>query len=194
MSQLNFDATNIDPSTGDFEPMPNGYYVACVIESIIAKTKAGTGDILTLTWEILDGQFKSRRVWSRLNIANPNKDAEEIAARELSAICYAVNVIKLNDSNQLHRIPCEIKLKTKHDAGYDPRNEICDYRLLGAAQNNPANSQTPVPAVGMDQNTNSYYQNVVAPANSPAPVNDPQYGGGEHQSAPPQNTNYYGNR
>ena len=44
------------------------------------SSQAGTGSYLNLTFEILDGNYKGRKVWSRLNLDNPNQQAVQIAA------------------------------------------------------------------------------------------------------------------
>ena len=72
-------------------------------------TKNGSGQYLQLTFVILDnGPYSGRHIWTRLNLQNSNRTAEDIAQRELSAICRAVNVIRPQDSEELHNIPLTI--------------------------------------------------------------------------------------
>jgi len=136
-----FDANRVEPST-DYDPLPAGKYLAVITESEMKPTKAGTGQYLQMTFEILDGQFKGRKVWARLNLANSNDMTVKIAQAELSAICRAVGVLAPNDSVELHNLPLVIavKCKKRDDTG-DVTNEIKGY----AKKETP---QSPAPASG----------------------------------------------
>jgi hypothetical protein len=103
MANLNgFNAHNIDPAT-DFEPIPAGKYLAVITDSEMKATKNGNGYYLELTFQVIDGPYKNRLLWSRLNLHNPNEQAVQIAQGELSAICRAVGVMQPKDSVDL---PC----------------------------------------------------------------------------------------
>lgn len=128
--QLNFDATEVAPSQ-PYDPLPPGKYAAMVIESEIKPTSKGDGRYLELVWEVTDGDFKGRRLWSRLNLENPNQTAMEIAYRELSAICHAVGKLKIQASEELHHVPALLTVKLRQDAGRDPTNEVKGYQALG---------------------------------------------------------------
>ena len=67
-----FDANRVEPST-DFDPLPAGKYLAVITDSEMKPTKAGTGNYLELTFEIIEGQHKGRRAWARLNLINGNE-------------------------------------------------------------------------------------------------------------------------
>jgi hypothetical protein len=120
---LNFDANNVPP-TSPFDPIPNNSYRSHAVESEVKPTASGSGKYLQITWEVLDGEFKGRKVWQRLNIVNANAQAQEIAQRELSAICHATGVLKLTNSSQLHHIPVMLKVVVKKDGDRDPQNEV----------------------------------------------------------------------
>jgi len=110
MAFLNFDATSVQPNDS-FAPIPAGSYIAQITDSSIKPTKSGTGTMLNLTWTILDGQFANRKVFDRINVQNANPEAEKIGQRQLSSICHATGVMKLQDSNQLHGKPVKITVK-----------------------------------------------------------------------------------
>ena len=127
MAHLNFDASNVDPAVG-FDPVPAGKYVAVITESEKKPTKAGTGEYLQLTFQVIEGEFKGRLLWARLNLDNPSAMAVKIARAELSAICRAVNVMAPKDSLELHNLPLTISVgcKKREDTG-DITNEIKGY-------------------------------------------------------------------
>lgn len=127
MATLNFNANEVEPSIA-FEAIPAGKYNAVIIETEMKATKAENGHYLELTFEIIDGEYKGRKVWSRLNLDNPNAKAVQIAQGELSAICRAVNVMQPRDSTDLHNLPLEIGVKCKrnHENG-EVSNEVKSY-------------------------------------------------------------------
>ena len=143
----NFDANNVDPSTS-YDPIPNGEYMALITDSDVKPTKAGTGYYMQLVWEVIDGQYKGRKVFDRINIQNANKTAEEIGQRELSAICHAVGKMNPADSTELHNIPALIKVKIKPaQDGYDASNEVNGYEAANQPAQQPAPQQQPMQGV-----------------------------------------------
>ena len=128
MANLNgFNANEVDPAVG-FEPVPAGEYMAAITESEFKDTKSGAGRYLQLTFQIIEGEFKNRFLWARLNLDNPNATAVQIARAELSAICRAVAVMAPNDSTELHNLPLviSVKCKKREDTG-EIANEIRGY-------------------------------------------------------------------
>ncbi len=139
-----FDANQVAPSMS-FEPLPAGKYQAVITESEMVPTKSGTGEYLKLTFEIIEGTFQGRQLWTRLNLNNPNAQAVQIARAELSAICRAVGVLAPNDSADLHDLPMVIHVKCvkRFDTG-DITNEIKGYTRRGG-QEPPGSPPTPSP-------------------------------------------------
>ncbi|GIW55533.1 MAG: hypothetical protein KatS3mg082_1937 [Nitrospiraceae bacterium] len=122
-----FDANQVEPNT-DFEPLPAGKYVAVIVDSEMKLNKAGTGHYLQLAFQIVEGPYRNRFLWARLNLDNPNATAVQIARAELSAICRAVGVLAPNDSVELHNLPLVIRVgcKKRPDTG-EIVNEIKGY-------------------------------------------------------------------
>lgn len=141
-----FNANTVEPST-DFEALPPAKYLAVITNSEMKPTKNGGGRYLELTFEVIEGEHKGRKVWSRLNLENPNALTVQIARGELSAICRALGVMTPNDSTELHNQPLLITVKQKKrgDTG-EPTNEIKGYAKKEAAAGKPvqaASSTTP---------------------------------------------------
>ncbi len=84
---------------------------------------------------MIDGPYKNRLLWSRLNLDNPNAQAVQIAQGELSAICRAVGVMQPKDSIELHNLPLliTVKCKKREDTG-DVVNEITGLRQEGGGR------------------------------------------------------------
>lgn len=125
MSQLNFDARQVDPQQS-FEPIPAGWYNMMIVESEMKPTSNGQGAYLQLSLKVVDGQYAGRQVFDRLNLQNQNPVAVEIAYKRLSAYCHATGVIQVQDSQQLHGIPLKARVSVRTDSTgqYDPSNEI----------------------------------------------------------------------
>ncbi|HQL76435.1 MAG TPA: DUF669 domain-containing protein [Phycisphaerae bacterium] len=148
MANLNgFDASQVEPSAS-FDPIPAGKYLAAITESEMKATKTGAGSYLQMTFTVLDGEYKNRMLWARLNLNNPNATAVKIARSELSALCRAVGVLQPRDSVELHNIPLliTVKLKKREDTG-ELTNEIKGFEpkasAAGQPQQAPASDTTP---------------------------------------------------
>ena len=139
----NFDANQVDPSVA-LDPLPAGKYLAVVSESELKPTKTGGGKYLQLTFQIIEGEFKGRLVWARLNLENKSEMTVKIARGELSAICRAIGVMQPKDSVELHNIPLEINvgLKKRDDNG-EFTNVIKGYAKKGGG-GAPMSGRAPV--------------------------------------------------
>jgi len=140
-----FDANQVEPSS-NFEPIPAGKYLAAITESEMKATKAGTGNYLALTFQILEGPCKGRLLWARLNLDNANATAVQIARAELSAVCRAVGVLAPKDSVELHNLPLVItvRCKKRKDTG-EIVNEIGGYSKKESPPAAPPNGATAPP-------------------------------------------------
>lgn len=148
MANLNgFNANEVEP-TASFEAIPAGKYIAAITESEMKATKNGSGNYLQLTFTVLEGEYRNRVLWARLNLSNPNATAVKIARSELSALCRAIGVMQPRDSVELHNIPLliTVKVKKREDTG-ELTNEIKGFEpksaAAGAPQQAPASSNVP---------------------------------------------------
>jgi hypothetical protein len=133
-----FDAASVEPNA-PLEALPPGDYRVQILQSEMRVTKAGTGQILWLDMEVLEGPLKGRHLYDQLNLINPNPTAEEIAQRTLSAICHAVGKLQVADSEELHFQPLLVRVAVKPN-GY---NEVKGYKPVKQV----AATGTPMPAV-----------------------------------------------
>ena len=186
MSMLNFDATQIPPQQA-FEPLPAGWYNMHIIESETKPTKDQQGAYLQLTFKVLDGKFVNRQVIARLNIRNSNPTAQEIAWGQLSAICHAVGVVQVQDSQQLHGRPLQVRVSVKAASGdYDANNEVKGFKAIEGG--------APAAAAGMTGSAPSWAGQQSAPqppqpaGAAPQPVQQPiqQPQAQQPQTAPAQ--------
>lgn len=138
MAQLNFDASQVAPDTGLSDPVPAGWYNVMIDESEMKPTKQEGGMRLALRFNIIDGQYANRKIFSGLNLRNANPVAQEIAYKQLSAICHAVGVMQVQDSQQLHGRPLKVKVKVRAASGdYEASNEITAYKNINEQVDGP---------------------------------------------------------
>lgn len=148
MSFLDFNAEEVEPNTAP-EALPAGDYVAQVVGSELKPTASGSGEYLKLEIEILTSEFSGRRVFDQLNIRNDSPEAERIGRAQLSALCHAIGVMRVTDSQQLHGKPFTIKLAVKEDPQYGKQNKVKGYKAATATpQAAPLHAAASAPAAG----------------------------------------------
>lgn len=148
MADLNgFNAHTVEPTT-TFEAIPADKYIAAIVESETKPTKNGGGSYLQLTFQVLDGPYKGRLLWARLNLNNSNPLTVQIARAELSAICRAAGVMTPKDSVELHNLPMQISVRCKkRDDTGEITNEIKGYAKRAAATGQPQQQVSPAGGV-----------------------------------------------
>jgi hypothetical protein len=152
MAQLphgNFDANTVDPRASmSPDPQFTGWHLMHFTESEMKTTKSGNGQYLQLVAEVLDGPFKGRKLWERLNLVNPSQSAVDIAYRTLSSICHAVGTMNVVDSQQLHNRPFMGNVTYEPANGSNPaNNRLTDYKSASAPTTRPqASAPTPAAA------------------------------------------------
>ena len=141
MATINFNANEVEPSSY-FDAIPAGKYLAVITHSDKITTKDNKGHFLLLEFEIVEGDYKNRKLWSRLNIDNKNPETVRIANADLAAICRAVNVMQPRDTIELHNLPLTIIVKCRKNQDDEIVNEIKGYApkasLSGAVSATPA--------------------------------------------------------
>lgn len=148
------------------DALPAGWYNVAMDQSEHKPTKDGSGAYLECRFTVLDGQFKDRKVFSRFNVRNNNPQAVEIAYKQLSALCHAVGVLQVPDSQLLHGRPLKVKLSVRPaDGQYEASNEVKAYRNIN--DQSVGNTGAPQGAVGPAMDT-------PAATPFPAPMQMPQ--------------------
>jgi hypothetical protein len=156
MVALNIDVRQIEPAAG-FDPVPAGWYKVMIDESgPMTPAKSNPQHAyLPIRFTIVEGQYKNKKLFARLNLINGNEQAKQIAYRELSAIGHAVGVLNIEMSEQLHNKPLWVKVKVSggqknEQTGevYEDKNEIQSYKGIDFVPPNsgagPAVSAGPV--------------------------------------------------
>ena len=158
MTQVNFDATTVEPLKGR-EAIPEDWYTVVISASPAVENKSKTGGFLEVTMKVTEGNYANKEIVDRLNLYHPNPVTVEIAHRKLSSYCHATGVMQIQDTQQLHGVPFKVKLGIEPGEGqYGPQNVVAIVKSLkemaetpqaGAAQPSGA-AQTFTPP-GMNQ-------------------------------------------
>jgi hypothetical protein len=146
MTQFNH-TVNPDEQEDVFDIVPAGEYVAVIEESSIVANKQGTGEILKLTYQVIDGPFKGRKIFNNLNIKHSGSEksaqTEAIARKSLNSICVAVGLQgTITDTTQLHDKPLKVDVKVSESAEYGKQNKIKKHSPVNDNGGN-ANQSTP---------------------------------------------------
>lgn len=125
-----FNALDFDPSQGGGS-MPVGKHPVVISDSEVKATQKNDGGYLELTLSIIDGPQKGTTGAYRLNLYNATPKAVEIAQRQMSALCHAINVFQITDTRAMHNIPfiVEVGLQKGEDAaakGYTEVKKVFD--------------------------------------------------------------------
>jgi len=112
----------------------------------MSPTKAGTGEKLTLQFEVIEGDCAGTYVWHNLNIENPSQRAVEISKRQLAQICRAVGMEGFQQHGELFAKRCVIVVAMgKANNDYPSKPEIRGWKPAiqpqPAAQSQPARSR-----------------------------------------------------
>ena len=120
-------------TTGNFEPLPAGWYTVTITQSELKPNKAGTGQYIKLRYDVTGPTHQGRVVFGNLNIKNPNQKAEEIGRQQLGDIMRAIGLAKVTDTDQLIGGNLSIKLDVKTDEKYGDSNEVKAFKSVSGS-------------------------------------------------------------
>lgn len=123
-----------DSSSGDYTPLPEGWYDVQVTGAEVKDTKSGTGQYIKVEYTIVGQDYAGRKVWGMLNIKNDNDKAEEIGRQELNKLMSSIGIESLTDTDQLVGPELSVKLKIRPAQGeYGPSNDVKGYKAKAKA-------------------------------------------------------------
>ena len=120
------------PTTGNFEPLPAGWYTVVVNGAEIKNTKAGNGQYIAVRYDVTGPTHQGRVVFGNLNIKNPNPKAEEIGRQQLGELMRAIGLSALQDTDQLIGGQLSIKLDVRESEQYGASNDVKGFKVNGS--------------------------------------------------------------
>jgi len=144
-----FNSQAVEPQAAfDNDPLPPGLYTVEITGAEVKELKKG-GTGLNIETTVIDpAPFAKRKAWKLLCIQHANAQTEQIAQSQLSAICRAVGIAQLDDTDQLFGRILRIRTKVRPaDGQYPAQTEITGFEPAGstlpAAPARPAAQATP---------------------------------------------------
>ncbi len=126
-----FDVSNLPQGNGgNFDPLPPGWYSATMAGAELKATKSGTGQYISVRYDIIGPTHQGRVVFGNLNIRNQSPKAEEIGRQQLGDICRAIGLAKVSDTDQLIGHSLMIKLSVEKSDQYGDKNEVKGFKAI----------------------------------------------------------------
>lgn len=130
-------------NTGDFQPVPPGWYQVSIEKAELKTTKAGTGKYVKLMMTVLGPTCSNRKVFSNINIVNPNPTAQQIGRREMGALQMAIGKPRATDTAELIGGVLEVKLAIETNSAGGGDNVVKAYRACGSGGVHATAQQAP---------------------------------------------------
>jgi hypothetical protein len=118
---------------GEYGLLPKGTYRALVTDAERKATKDGTGTYISVTFDIVEGPHKGRKLWHIFNDGNKNPQAVAIAKGELKRFVEALDHTKpIQYENEFFRLIAdrvlwlEVGVRKNKQSG-EERNQIFDF-------------------------------------------------------------------
>ncbi len=134
-----FDSATVAPQSSVSDPIPAGVYDVEITGADVKETKNQKGSGLKLEYTVVSpATFEGRKVFQFLNLKHENQQAEQIGQSQLSALCRAVGIGRLDDSDQLFGKILRVRVRIRPPAnGYEASNDISSYEQAGSAMSLP---------------------------------------------------------
>lgn len=92
MSDLLKDFNAGDVPRGD-GAIPKDTQATCLVTNVTEeKTKSGDGVYFKAEIQVVEGQYKGRKIWQNYNMVNANADAVRIGKAQFASLCLAMGV------------------------------------------------------------------------------------------------------
>ena len=95
-----FDPSQVDEPQG-FEPLPTDVDFHFEIGEAELKETSTGGTMLKIRCNVLGPTHAGRVIFANFNVQNASEDAERIAQQQLGAVCRALGITALQDSDEL---------------------------------------------------------------------------------------------
>lgn len=139
---ISFDVNDLPAQQNDFSPLPEGWYSVSVAGAEIRATKDQTGQYIAVRYDVTGPTHQGRVVFGNINIKNKSTQAEEIGRQQLGSLMRAIGLARVDDTDQLIGGNCQIKLSIRQSEGYDPQNEVRQWKAIEGGTPSVPSAQT----------------------------------------------------
>jgi len=146
MGNLDFDTANVEleETTDDFKPLPEGTYIAEIQEGVVKTGKAGE-NYLEISMKILD---ENRWVWDRFFLwYDSSPKAKKVANERFAELAFALGMKKVGDTDELYLKRVQVKLGIEPANGqYSAKNNVVMYSSVTDSPSAAVNPGQPAAA------------------------------------------------
>lgn len=142
-----------DPDTEEgshFELIPAGDYLAMITEASVAPPKSGDGQMLSLRWVIIEGEYENRTVFQSIVFLHSSEQAQRFGRQRLKDLCDAMGITgAVTDAEIFLNRPVRIRIGIEKDKGgvYEDRNGVKRVMPPDGPPATPAPAPKPAAAV-----------------------------------------------
>jgi len=126
-----FEVETLPQGNGSYDPLPPGWYNATMTGAELKATKNGTGQYVSIRYDITGPTHQGRVVFGNINIRNQSPKAEEIGRQQLGDIMRAIGLAKVGDTDQLIGNSLQIKLDIEKSEQYGDKNQVKGFKAIG---------------------------------------------------------------
>lgn len=137
-----FDVNDLPEQQNDFSPLPEGWYQVSVAGAEIRPTKDKTGQYIAVRYDVVGPTHQGRVVFGNINIKNKSTQAEEIGRQQLGSLMRAIGLARVDDTDQLIGGNLQIKVSIRQSEGYDPQNEVRQWKAIEGSTPSVPSAQT----------------------------------------------------
>lgn len=130
MAKLGFNVSEV-PEDPMFSPLPKGQYKVMIVDDEVKTSNAGN-ELIALTIEVIEGDFKGRKLWENLNLNCGNAVAVNMAMQTCKKIGEAIGNVNVQDTSEMLNKPLLIEVGIKAKDGEEPKNVIKKWLPLAA--------------------------------------------------------------
>jgi hypothetical protein len=126
MTAINLDLTQTKAQEG-FDPLPPGEYQVQVTDTQVTQSKSGN-PMLKIVLTVLGPTHQGRRLFDMFVLNN------DIAMSRLKGMATAgghQNPDYIRDTEELHGLRMQVKVKIEEQPGYNAQNRISSYKRIG---------------------------------------------------------------
>ena len=129
-----FYVNDLPQGNGSFEPLPPGWYTATITKADLRSTKDGSGEYISVRYDITGPTHQGRVVFGNLNIKNASAKAEEIGRQQLGEIMRSIGLPEVENTDQLIGGTLQIKLDIRPATEqYAAQNEVKGFKAIGGS-------------------------------------------------------------
>lgn len=163
MAKLGVDLSGVNPNDGVMGPLPApGPYQFYLTEGEVKDTSTGSGTLFKFTAEVIEGEYKGRKVFDQINVTNKNPVAQKIGQAQLAGMIAACGLPPTtDDTDEILWQPfwAEVKIEPYKDKnGNDKEGTKFHKFLFETAEQSPPNTK-PQPSAPPHANDNRQHAN-----------------------------------